>query len=210
MKALIESIGFAGALTTAWIVLPQAVRAVRVGTDGISPATFQLLVAVSVMWLVYGVSEHYLPAWPGNSCQLVTSTIVLIQCRRHGHSWNDVMSIAVALVVITGVVFVAAGGVWIGWCAVLVSLGLRVPQIRAAMISEKLSGISVSTWWVSVASNLLWLIYGIAHTDPRLIVATTVNILGSVAIIAVVARRRASRLLLGDPGAPLVVSSGPR
>lgn len=50
-------LGLAGAVLGASIAVPQAWRAVRTGTAGISATTFQLLFSLGLTWMLYGIAE---------------------------------------------------------------------------------------------------------------------------------------------------------
>jgi uncharacterized protein with PQ loop repeat len=189
-EIVIEAVGYLAALAGGLIVIPQAIKAIRIGTAGVSPTTFQILGAIAVMWLLYGVSQGYAPAIPSNLFQILGCSIVLVQCRRNGNHLFAVSFVGVLLALVAILVYTLLGSIWLGWFAVLAALPLRIPQIKAAWSSERVTGISVPTWWVSITCNALWLIYGIAHRDARLVAATVSAVTTSYLIIHTLWTRR--------------------
>ena len=188
---MIELIGFIAAAVGAWISLPQAIRAVRHGTAGVSPATFQLLGAVGAMWLIYGVARDYVPAIPSNFIQLGACCVVLVQCLRQKNlRLLDAFGTGGASVLLGIVVLMSAGTSWFGWYVVVITIGLRLPQLRAAAASPDVSGISTATWTAAVCSNALWCVYGIAHHDVVLVTCTALAVATSLAILLIVGYRR--------------------
>ena len=192
MSIVIEGIGYLAAVTTAFIAIPQAVRAVKVGTHGVSALTFQLFLGLGFMWLAYGMSQHYLPAIPSNACQIVACTVTLVMCRRHGAKLLSVSSVAVLMVILTFASLALVGPIVMAWIAVAFGFLLRVPQIIGAARSHNVDGISLFTWWMATICNIFWFLYGLGHHDPRFIVTAALNGVSSYGIIRVVIWKRRS------------------
>lgn len=188
--------GILSALTTTLIAAPQAVRAFRVGTAGVSPVTFQLFCGLALMWMVYGEYENYLPIALSNGFQFVTCAAVLYACRKSGRTWPEVTRVAIATTALAAVAAVLLGIPTMIWMSITVSVGLRMPQLRAAATELRVDGISLGTWWMAVATNACAFVYGIGNHDPRLITACVLNGSASYAIIIVVQLRRRRRLVL--------------
>jgi uncharacterized protein with PQ loop repeat len=188
--------GILSALTTTLIAAPQAVRAFRVGTAGVSTVTFQLFCGLALMWMVYGEYENYLPITLSNGFQFITCAAVLYACRKGGRTWSEVTRVAIATTTLAAVAAVLLGIPAMIWMSITVSVGLRMPQLRAAATEPRVDGISLGTWWLAVATNICAFVYGIGNHDPRLITACVLNGSASYAIILVVQLRRRRRVVL--------------
>src|SRR5579862_767532 len=71
-------LGIIGSLLAGSIAFPQAIRAFRVGVEGVSATTFQLFVVQSLLWFNYDGRSHYWVALPGISFQIGACTAVLV------------------------------------------------------------------------------------------------------------------------------------
>jgi uncharacterized protein with PQ loop repeat len=188
-------LGLVGAVLSAAIALPQAVRAVRVGTAGVSPGTFQTTVGLGLVWTVYGLALELWLFALGNFILGASALVVLWAVRRDtGARWS-----LLQVVVLVGAVGGLVGVIeitWLGWYAALLSVLLRIPQMRLIRGAGSIDGVSVHTWVVSLAANLTWLLYGLIENDVRLIGGCSVNaVLSTSLILGVEARRRRERNL---------------
>ena len=187
---LVAFVGFAGAVTTSLIAAPQAVRAVRVGTAGVSAATFQLFLGLALMWMIYAVSQQYWTMFAGNAINFVACMVTLVACRRNGASLRSVTAICGVMLAVTLGTLAGGGVLLMTWSAVGIGVLVRIPQIKAVIQSHAIHGVSIFTWWMAVSTNACFLIYGIANRDIRLEVSTVVNGTLSAVIVCIVARRR--------------------
>ena len=74
-----EWIGYAGACGTTLAFVPQVIRVWRTrSTHDISRATFALMSAGLLLWLIYGVRIGDRPIMIANSITLVLSLIILV------------------------------------------------------------------------------------------------------------------------------------
>jgi len=190
-------LGLAGAVLGAAIAVPQAWRAVRTGTAGISAATFQLLFSLGLTWMLYGFAEDLHLLALSDGILAIATLVVLGAMVRDG---LDAWRCARAVIAATALAFVVAAidAVVLGWLAAVLSLVLRYPQIRLVRSAASIEGVSLSTWNIAAATNACWCAYGVLHRDPRLAVATLLNLVVTVVLVrSVVVRRRPVRAVMG-------------
>lgn len=171
-------------------VFPQATRAWRIGTHGVSPTTYQLIVAVGFAWVVYGATQGLWEVMIADATFGLSAVVVLAACRRHGARVRDLVPVALGSVALAAALGLTMGAAAIGWFAVTVAGVIRIPQIVDALRSNDVSGVSVSTWWLGVFGNVLWAAYGVLARDPRLYLGALVAGVMSLAIIVIVEYRR--------------------
>lgn len=191
--------GVLGAILSSAMVLPQAVRAVRRGTAGVSPHTYQLFATVGLVWMAYGILRELWLFAIGNAVLGASAVVVLLALRRDGTRFVDLVNIVVPLGV-----FSAAIGYWselaLGWLAGGIAISLRFPQLRAIRKTTDIYGVSVNTWVVALAANITWFIYAAVNEDFLLIVITTLNSATSLSLILAVMTHRARVSRLPAPG----------
>jgi uncharacterized protein with PQ loop repeat len=192
MSALTLWAGYAAAVTTTLISVPQAWRAFRVGTAGVSAVTFQLFSGIALMWMAYGIYENYVPITLSNGVQFLACLAVLTACRRGGAGWAHLVPVALSTAVLAAVAALVFGIPAMIWMSIAVSVGLRMPQLISALTEREVVGISLGTWWMAVATNIFSFAYGLGNHDPRLMTACILNGTSSYAIILAVQIRRRS------------------
>jgi uncharacterized protein with PQ loop repeat len=181
--------GTVAASLSATIALPQAIRAVRISTAGVSPATFQLACAVGIAWAAYGFTQELWLVFVGNVVLSMCSAVVLGAMRRDGAALWDVSRL---LLPVAGLCLLVAllESTWLAWLAGSISVALRIPQMRMIRSADSIQGISVHTWIISAASMIAWIIYAALNDDYRLIVTNIINIALTASMILGVQARR--------------------
>lgn len=199
-------LGVAGSALGAFIAAPQAVRALRSKTTGVSSSTYQLLFALGLTWMFYGFVQGLWLLSLSDGILAITTLIVLWALHRDGISlWSNVR-IALSMVAVMGAVaFINAE--WLGWMAGVLSIILRYPQMRLVKSAASISGVSLSTWNIAAATNLCWCIYGLLYDDSRLAIATFVNVLITATLVRTVIRRRRDEVVRRMSEEPSSVSA---
>jgi uncharacterized protein with PQ loop repeat len=193
MRSLSEWVGYVGAAISAASMLPQARRVHRFGVTGVSAATYQIALASGLMWIGYGILFNMPPQLPGNAIGCICSVFLLWKCWQAGQSLLSVSAISAAAIAACAIALVAGNPAFLGWFGGVISCSMRVPQIRAAAFSPRVDGVSALSWTAGIACNLCWFVYAIGHSDPPLIIATSVNMFASYCIVQIVALRRRNR-----------------
>jgi len=186
----IEAVGVLAAMLSAAFFFPQALRAVRHGTKGVSTTTFQMVVVIGTVWLLYGVVEHLPALIFGNAPVLVCAVVVLACCVRDGSRVRDVVPVALAGLAVAAIVWIVFGPSQIGWISAALGISMRVPQLRAVRASESIEGVSAITWWLGIANNAAWIIYAIPHGDYRIPIACVIQIALAASLLRAISRKR--------------------
>jgi len=144
-------------------------------------------------WLAYGTWLLDGPQLLANIPSVLggTAIVVLIMVRtRTLPRWAVLLPLGWA-VVATGC-GVVAGVSGVGLAATGIGLLARIPQVRAALASDDLAGISLPTQWLSLASALLWFGYGLGtHLLPVILSSSSAALL---IVAVIVPTRRATRV----------------
>lgn len=149
--------------------------------------------------MLYGIAEGLWLLALSDAILAIATALVLVVLHRSGT--NPWANVRVALGVASVMVVVAViDAVWLGWLAGVISVVLRYPQMRLVRGASSIEGVSLSTWNVAAATNACWCAYGVLHGDPRLAIATAVNVAITAALVRSVLARRATAAQL-DPAA---------
>ena len=167
--ALVAGLCGIGAVVFAGVVaVPQVRRILRTGdTAGVSATTAALTVVACSSWAVYGVLEHL--TWTVVSCSVACATWLplLVMLARDGR-WGHRSQLLTAGVSVALLAALTVGGVTaLGTALVIHGIAQYAPQVRVALRSPDLSGISVlsqALYFLCAVSNLG--IAVIAHDGP--------------------------------------------
>ncbi len=167
-------------------LLPQPVKLLRTGVpDGVSPMTAINIALTEVAWLIYGLVEGLVPVWAVSlpALPLALWTVVLLRRRITGRdllgaaAWSTV----IAVTWVFGVLGVALA------LSVLVNYG---PQVWVAVRSERLEGIAAATWWLAIVDAATWSAYGLAVSDPELLLYGAVLTASAITILVRIRQTR--------------------
>jgi len=197
------TIGLVACILTLWMSVPQSMRIWRDRScQGVSPLTWMLFCLTFSQWVGYGLREHIWVAFGGNVLALLTASTILVGVHRARPKPTDalvgvlmVLGSAAALLIghnaPTGVVIVVQ----------FAAFGVRLPQVYASFrtwCSLRPSEVSLTSWWISLASGVAWLLYGltlpdrvIAIVSPTIILASTLVLI--LEFLAIAGRARATR-----------------
>lgn len=154
-------VGFAAIVLSAVTSWPQAWRAWRLGTGGVSAVSLVGGVVTMTVWTAYTYRQgdtaaliatlFVLTGWVATYAALMRRAVV-----------RPVTTLVAGLCVAGAAVASGLGDVGsVGVAAMLGSLGWAVPQAVRARRGG-LAGVSLATWVLLVAENLSWIGYGIA------------------------------------------------
>ena len=146
--------------------VPQAGRVLRSGAEGVSSATWVMLVALAELWAIYGVLAR-VPAEiatnvPNTALCLV---VVLLVAWRRGAMRTYLMVLGSLSAVIAAFAVACAierADNVEAAVAVVASVGLCVPQLRRSLKDKELSGLSTASWALTTLASLSWMVYGLA------------------------------------------------
>ena len=172
MNLMLDVIVVAATVLGSAMAYPQARKLIRTRcVDGVSAAWIGVSMALNAWWLSYAVAEHVWALAPVSATSLVLySAIAVVFVKAGGRRrLPGVVGGIVSLGVVPLVALVAGGwpvaGLVIGLC-----YGVQLlPAVVESFRGSDLAGISAGTWIIALAEAALWLVYGLAVTDPALI-----------------------------------------
>jgi uncharacterized protein with PQ loop repeat len=170
--------------------VPQAGRVLRSGAEGVSSATWVMLVALAELWAIYGILARVPAEIVTNVPNTVLCLVVVLLV-----AWRRAAMRTYLLVLGAMSAFIAAFAVACAVeradnieavVAVMASLGLCLPQLRRSLSGEELTGVSPASWALTTLASVSWLLYGlaIAKIPIYLPCAVTVPISATIAFRA--------------------------
>ncbi|MGA2124062.1 MAG: hypothetical protein ABSG58_06510 [Acidimicrobiales bacterium] len=163
-------------------------RMVRQGIEGVSFATWTLLLYISLFWVAYGIDARSWQMIIGCAAPIPFQLMIWLRLSPR----ERVGVCAGSLAFLAGFCFLPAIG-W-GWAGAVIGVGIagwisRGRQLLTLVRSKAAVGVSTSSWVTAGVVSMLWVIYYTgAHLWPVLIV-TAVSALVSLSIATLSARR---------------------
>ncbi|NJC69615.1 PQ-loop repeat-containing protein [Planosporangium thailandense] len=201
--------GWLAAAASMSLLWPQVwVSCARRRTEGLSPTATWLAAALPVGWLAYG-------ALIGDGVQVVANTVTgtaaiailvallatqpIVRSRKAlaAFGWP-----AVALIVVTGGVAVAAAAVpglhpqaaagALGSILAVVAVLSAVPQPLSLLRDRgcDVSGLSPARWWLGLCSGTLWTVYGLSTGQPAVWASSGFGLICTSTVCAFIIRGR--------------------
>jgi uncharacterized protein with PQ loop repeat len=168
-----EAAGVLGALgTIIGLVraLPQLLRLLRTkDAHGVSLDTAGTSSVVSFGWATYGVLTEQLPVTLATGASGIVFALIAAVALGLGRRVNEFRATPVWLVVLLGA-GVLAGADGLGILLPLSVLVANLPQLLVAYREPDLTGLSLSTWLLSVSDGLVWAIYALVTGDVAILV----------------------------------------
>lgn len=192
----VELLGLAAAVLMTSMSLPQIARILRDhSAAGVSLLTWCIFAASGTSWLAYGILLRAPAVIIGNITFLATvlPVVMLLLMRQRG--WATAAAIAVPLLsaVLAGSLLVALPSAVAGAFGVLWGVLSTVPQLVTSVGNARAgrrSEVSLATLALLICGQGLWLSYGLARSDPPLILVNVVAVSVTLALILVETRSR--------------------
>jgi uncharacterized protein with PQ loop repeat len=186
-------LGYMGAALGVSMVIPQIVRTLaNRKLTGVSALSWAMLVFSCSGWLLYGVKKHELVQIPGNVL-LVSGAIVVVllaPARLAAPLRAALLAAGLSAYVLLARVVPADGVV-----AIAIGIGLMssIPQVRQSLrrSAHERSAVSLSTWWMRVASQACWLSFALLVHDWVVLVSAIFTETCNVTILVTESRRAA-------------------
>ena len=196
-------LGAVGVVLNQVFIWPQVVRGLRT-VEGVAALTVLGGLLARATWTVYGAVLGDLALVLGNVTVTVGFLLLLVLLVRAADRPVPLVGggVAVALAVLAASL---AGGLVLGWVAVVTAAVVNLPQmVRALLDPHRLAGVSVPTYLLVAAASSCWLSYGVAVHEP-LISAPHYVLLPTALMVAGLAARsqrraRAQHGLARSPG----------
>lgn len=163
---------------------PQLVRLIRARKAfGVSVDATGTSCVVSLGWTTYGLITHQPFVALASGIIAGSFFIITLIALRLGRSIHEfrVAPMWLGVLLLSGIFFGKAG---LGLILSISALISNIPQIRIAYKEENLSGLSLSTWLLTLSAGLVWGLYAILQHDLTIIAASFFQTTTSGIIIA--------------------------
>ena len=179
-------LGALGTLIGLVRAMPQLVRLVRTrDAHGVSLDTAATSSIVSFGWATYGALTEQLPVVLATGSSGVVFALITLYAMKLGRRPAELRAAPVWLVVlVTATLIARADG--LGVLLPVSVLVANVPQLLVAYREADLTGLSPSTWLLSVSDGAVWAAYALVTGDLAILVF---GVLQSTTSGAIVARR---------------------
>lgn len=188
--------------------LPQAVRILRTENPvGVSPVSYAVGGAGSILWAAWGVIDHQPVLLPGNLIAVLCSVMVLRTMRRSGMKVGAGLALAGAYLLLGAGLHLGIGGLVMSLVASLSGVIFAGAGLVAFLRASDRSGVSRGTWVMVLYSELVWLAWGISNQVPASIISSGAGSgAATVILLAQVVWRRVPRVDALDEG--MVMGTG--
>ena len=163
--------------------LPQLVRLIRTkDAHGVSLDTAATSSVVSFGWATYGALTGQPPVTMATGSSGVIFALITLLALRFGRRPRELRTAPVWLLVLVavGVIGEADGLAIVLPISVLVA---NVPQLLVAYREPDLTGLSLSTWLLSVSDGVVWALYALVRGDIAILVFGALQLITSGAIV---------------------------
>jgi uncharacterized protein with PQ loop repeat len=176
-------LGGIGTLVGLVRALPQLLRLVtRRDAHGVSLDTAATSSVVSFGWATYGVLTDQLPVTLATGSSGVVFALITLFALRLGRRVTELRAAPVWLAVLV-VATVIAGDRGLGVLLPVSVLVANVPQLLVAYREPDLTGLSPSTWLLSVSDGAVWLAYALVTGDTAILVFGVLQLTTSATIV---------------------------
>ena len=177
-------LGALGTLVGLVRALPQLVRLLRTrDAHGVSLDTAATSSVVSFGWATYGVLTQQVPVSLATGSSGVVFALITVCAVRFGRRLSELRAAPVWLVVLVAVA-VAARDRGLGVVLPVSVLVANLPQLLVAYREPDLTGLSASTWLLSMSDGAVWLAYALVTGDSAILVFGILQLTTSSAIVA--------------------------
>lgn len=161
-----QFLGAACAILSIGFIWPQVWRSLRHNTThGISPFGLIHGLLGATTWLTYGIIEGIFPVALANASFITAQSLIIFVAYRNGHLERQVLTIAYPLVVAMLIILTQAPASPIGLAAIAISGSAIIPQFIHVLRTENLQGISITSYLLTIFTNICWLLYGFVLSD---------------------------------------------
>ena len=173
---------------------PQVIRILRKrSVEGVSPGTWAILILVFATWSMFAISQGVVSLLVANLSSLLAASLVVVLGIRHG--WSPKILVAPLGYGALIVSFWAFAPILLQPAVVLVSAFSRVPQLRTAIRSTVLDGISTLTWALTALQSFLWIGVFATRGIPAALLSACIALFLTIAIVVITKNRSKKQLV---------------
>ena len=159
--------GTVAAILAVIFIWPQVVRVyVRRSVEGVSGVSHLVGLSGTLMWFTYGISVGSLPMVISNvNIELAIVALMVMLVRKNALPWWSPVTVLVTTAIFCAVFFYISPTV-VGVAGVLIGTPAILPQAWRAIRSERLFGVSATSYGLLTLMGLGWFTHGYAIGDP--------------------------------------------
>jgi len=195
-----------GTLLGLSMALPQALVIWRDRSYvGVSRSMWILQMLVWAGWIAYGVRSADPVIAATNTLNVLTCFVLIVGVlRADGRTAFASLWLVGLLALGAGAsAFAALAPLSIVIALLLAGALARTSQVWSSIVtwrSARASEVSTTTWWVSLATGICFLVYGLLHPAPAVAVSSAILVVTAVAVLRLerAASRRRARPAFGD------------
>lgn len=164
--------------------IPQVFRTFRSNSvAGVSPASFALSVAGSLLWATWAVADGKLVALPGSLVGGSCAAAALFALSRQGARMTVSLLAAAGYIVFGAVMFLVYGPLALSLTAACSGVGFAVFGLSAFLRSPDRAGVSLWSWGLVAYSELVWLCWGLVYRVPASIISSGSGVLAALVVM---------------------------
>ncbi len=169
----------------------QMTRSVTTSSDpsGVSSATWLILLAQGVAWVVFGLAEGLWPSVAINALLVMMALLVVLKLLP-GRPFGVVLVAGGAMATICALLAAGGSTPLVGWIAAACAIVAFIPQATALARTRDTSGLSLGSWTIGLVGVTCWLLYGIGLGTTQIVVSSVPPLVCSIIIVAALLRER--------------------
>lgn len=186
MNIVLTLIAVSASVIGSGMALPQARRLVTTrNVDGVSPVWVGVSMGINLWWAAYAATASLWALLPVSLVSFVLyASIAVVYLRSVGRQALPGMALGALVLGMVPLPALLVGGWALAGPAIGLCYGIQLaPAVIAAHRTRELDGVSPSTWTLSFAEAVLWLIYGAVIADVALVAGGVVGVVLAGAIL---------------------------
>ncbi len=178
------------------MVIPQMVRTLRNrDLPGVSALSWGLSAVACSTWLLYGIRAGEVPQIPGNSLMVIGAVLIVLAIPSPLSRASRALRLALPIAALVVLAFLVPPAVT-GFAAFGIGIFSGLPQTVKLLRSrpDEAGGVSIASWSLRAASQVLWLLYALATHDVVVTISASVTLVSSLLPVVIELRRGSVRL----------------
>jgi uncharacterized protein with PQ loop repeat len=186
-------LGYMGAALGVSMVIPQVVRTLaNRKLTGVSALSWAMLAFACTGWMLYGLKAHEMVQVPGNVLLVSGAVAVVLLVPARMPIPARVLSLAAGLSTYVWFASVVPAAITVS-VAIAIGLSSSIPQVLQSLrrSAHARSAVSLSTWWMRVASQACWLAFALIVHEWVVLVSALFTETCNVMVLVTESRRAA-------------------
>lgn len=184
MMLLLQFFVFSAIVVVSVRSIPQVFRTFRSNSvAGVSPVSFALSGAGSLLWATWAVADGKLVALPGSLVGGSCAAAALFALSRQGARLTVALLAAAGYIVFGAAMFLVYGPLALSLTAACSGVGFAVFGLSAFLRSPDRAGVSLWSWGLVAYSELVWLCWGLVYRVPASIISSGSSVLAALVVM---------------------------